>query len=52
VAVTVLALAALGAVGARLGGADQRRGTVRVVVWGVIAMAVTSAIGAVVGSAV
>ena len=52
VAVTVLALAALGSVGARLGGADQLRATVRVVGWGALAMAVTAAIGAFVGAAV
>jgi vacuolar iron transporter family protein len=52
VAVTVLALAVLGAVGARLGGADQLRATVRVVGWGALAMAVTAAIGAFVGAAV
>lgn len=38
--------------GARLGGADQLRATARVTVWGVLAMAVTYGIGAVVGSAV
>jgi len=52
VAVTVLALAVLGSVGARLGGADQRRATVRVVGWGALAMAVTAGIGALVGAAV
>jgi vacuolar iron transporter family protein len=49
VAVTVLALAALGAFGARLGGANQRRATVRVVGWGALAMAITAGIGALVG---
>jgi VIT1/CCC1 family predicted Fe2+/Mn2+ transporter len=52
VAVTLVALALLGDLGARLGGAPRRRATVRVVVWGAIAMAVTAAIGALVGSAV
>lgn len=52
VVVTVIALGALGATGAQLGGADPRRGTFRVVSWGVIAMAITSAIGALVGAAV
>jgi VIT1/CCC1 family predicted Fe2+/Mn2+ transporter len=52
VAVTVLALGVLGVLGARLGGADQRRATVRVVGWGVLAMAVTAGIGALVGAAV
>jgi vacuolar iron transporter family protein len=49
VAVTVVALAALGAIGARLGGANQRRATVRVLGWGVLAMAITAGIGALVG---
>jgi vacuolar iron transporter family protein len=49
VAVTVLALAALGSLGARLGGGNQRRATVRVVGWGAVAMAITAGIGALVG---
>ncbi len=49
VAVTMLALAALGSLGARLGGGNQRRATVRVVGWGAIAMGSTAAIGALVG---
>ncbi len=49
VAVTVLALATLGSLGARLGGANQRRATVRVVGWGALAMAATAGIGALVG---
>jgi vacuolar iron transporter family protein len=52
VVVTLIALAALGLTGARLGGADQVRATARVTVWGAVAMAVTYGIGAVVGSAV
>jgi vacuolar iron transporter family protein len=52
VAITLLALAALGALGARLGGADPRRATARVVGWGALAMAVTAGIGALVGAAV
>lgn len=52
VAVTVLALAVLGALGARLGGGDQRRATARVVGWGALAMAITAGIGALVGAAV
>jgi vacuolar iron transporter family protein len=48
--VTVLALAALGAVGARLGGANLRPATVRVVGWGALAMAITAGIGALVGA--
>ena len=43
--VTVFALAALGALGAKAGAAPLLRATVRVVVWGVFAMAVTAAVG-------
>jgi VIT1/CCC1 family predicted Fe2+/Mn2+ transporter len=50
VAVTLVALAVLGDLGARLGGAPRRPATVRVVVWGAIAMAVTAGIGALVGT--
>ncbi|WP_035126122.1 VIT1/CCC1 transporter family protein [Conexibacter woesei] len=50
VAVTLVALALLGDLGARLGGAPRRRATVRVVIWGALAMAITAAIGALVGS--
>lgn len=52
VVVTLLALALLGATGARLGGAPPLRPTLRVVSWGIAAMAVTYAIGAAVGTAV
>ena len=52
VLVTLAALALLGDLGARLGGAPRVRATVRVVVWGAIAMAITAAIGALVGTAV
>jgi VIT1/CCC1 family predicted Fe2+/Mn2+ transporter len=52
VVVTLIALAALGAVGARLGGAPLVRAAARVAVWGAVAMALTYAIGAVVGTAV
>jgi VIT1/CCC1 family predicted Fe2+/Mn2+ transporter len=52
VAVTLFALGMLGALGARLGGADQRHATARVVGWGALAMAVTAGIGALVGAAV
>ena len=51
IVVTVLALAGLGALGARLGGAPELPAVVRVVVWGAVAMGVTSGIGALVGSA-
>ena len=46
----VLALAATGWVSARLGDADARRATVRVVAGGLLAMAVTYGIGALVGT--
>ena len=52
VAVTILALAVLGYTGARLGGGPRLQATARVVVWGAVAMAVTSGIGAIVGAAV
>ena len=45
-------LAALGTIGARVGGADILRPTIRVVFWGAMAMLVTAAIGALVGRAV
>jgi VIT1/CCC1 family predicted Fe2+/Mn2+ transporter len=51
VAVTIAGLALLGDVGARLGGARRLPATARVVVWGVVAMAVTAGIGALVGQA-
>lgn len=50
-AATLLALGALGALGAQAGGAPRWRATLRVMVWGVLAMAATSAIGALVGQA-
>lgn len=52
VAVTLVALAALGTAGARLGGAPTTTATARVVLWGAVAMAVTAGIGALVGAAV
>lgn len=52
VAVTLLALALLGDLGARLGGAPRMRATARILVWGVVAMAITSGIGALVGTTV
>lgn len=51
-AVTLVALGLLGGLGARLGGAPQWRATVRVVAWGVAAMAITATIGALVGTVV
>jgi VIT1/CCC1 family predicted Fe2+/Mn2+ transporter len=50
--VALLALALLGNAGARLGGAPRGPATARVLSWGALAMAVTSAIGAAVGSVV
>jgi VIT1/CCC1 family predicted Fe2+/Mn2+ transporter len=50
VVVTLIALAGLGFTGARLGGADPQQATIRVTVWGAIAMAVTYGIGAAIGS--
>lgn len=43
--VTIITLAALGALGARAGAAPVLRATLRVVIWGVFAMAVTAGIG-------
>lgn len=52
VVVSLLSLAALGIVGARLGGAPKGRAAVRVLVGSGLAMAATAAIGAIVGTAV
>ena len=52
VALTLVALALLGDIGARLGGARRLPATLRVFVWGAAAMAVTAGIGALVGAAV
>jgi len=49
-AVSVFCLAALGAMGAKTGGAAVLKGTIRVTFWGVIAMAVTAGIGALFGT--
>ena len=49
---TLLFLALLGAVGARTGGASMLRGAVRVAFWGALAMALTSAVGALFGTVV
>jgi len=48
----LLGLAALGAIGARAGGAAMIRPTLRVVFWGAVAMGSTAAIGALIGQAV
>ena len=52
VAVTVLALAILGIVGARLGGAPWPRPTLRVLTAGIAAMAFTALVGRIVGAAI
>jgi vacuolar iron transporter family protein len=49
---SLLFLALLGAIGARAGGADIMRATMRVTFWGAIAMALTAGIGALVGKVV
>ncbi len=50
-AATLVGLGSLGGLGARAGGAPLQRAAVRVMVWGALAMAATSAIGALVGQA-
>jgi len=52
VTVSIITLALLGATGARLGGAPMAPAVARVVGWGVLAMAVTAAIGSLFGIAV
>lgn len=49
---SLIFLAVLGAVGARAGGADVLRATVRVTFWGALAMALTAGIGKVFGTVV
>ncbi len=51
-AVSLILLAVLGALGARAGGADILKPTLRVAFWGALAMAVTAGIGALIGHAV
>ena len=51
-AVSVALLALLGALGARAGGASLLKPTLRVAMWGALAMAVTAGIGALIGKAV
>ena len=46
---SLLFLALLGALAARVGGADVMRGAMRVTFWGALAMAVTAGVGALVG---
>jgi VIT1/CCC1 family predicted Fe2+/Mn2+ transporter len=52
VLVTLLALGLLGDLGARLGGAPRLPATARVLLFGIVAMAATAGIGALVGTAV
>jgi VIT1/CCC1 family predicted Fe2+/Mn2+ transporter len=47
--VSIVALASLGALGAKIGGADILRPAARVAFWGALAMAVTAGVGAIVG---
>jgi VIT1/CCC1 family predicted Fe2+/Mn2+ transporter len=49
---TLIFLAALGALGAWLGGAPAAKPALRVVFWGALAMAVTAGIGALIGKAI
>jgi vacuolar iron transporter family protein len=49
---TILALIALGAIGARIGGAPIWRGAARVTLWGALAMLATALVGWVFGTAV
>jgi VIT1/CCC1 family predicted Fe2+/Mn2+ transporter len=51
IAASLLFLGVLGALGARTGGADAWRATVRVLVWGAAAMLVTAAVGRLFGVA-
>ena len=50
--VALIVLAILGALGARTGGAAIWKPTLRVAFWGALAMAVTAAVGALIGHAV
>jgi VIT1/CCC1 family predicted Fe2+/Mn2+ transporter len=52
IAATLVALGLTGWAGARLGGAPAPRGILRVVIWGVAAMALTMLVGSVVGTTV
>lgn len=51
-AASLVALAILGALGARIGGAPVAKATVRVAFWGALAMAITAGIGKLVGTSV
>ncbi len=50
VAITLIALGWLGDLGARLGGAPKRRASIRIVIWGSVAMAITAGVGVLVGT--
>lgn len=52
VAVSLLCLAVLGALGARAGGADVMRSMIRVTFWGAMAMALTAGVGHLFGAVV
>ncbi len=52
VAVTLVGLALLGALGARLGGASRGRGSVRVLIGGAVALAVAALVGRIAGAVV
>ncbi|MGE0028831.1 MAG: VIT family protein [Thermoleophilia bacterium] len=52
VGLTIAALAALGAIGATLGGAPRWPAVARVTLWGAAAMGLTAAVGSLVGAAV
>jgi VIT1/CCC1 family predicted Fe2+/Mn2+ transporter len=47
---SIICLAALGAMGAKTGGANVLKGTIRVTFWGAVAMVVTAGIGAIFGT--
>ena len=51
-AASLLFLAFLGAIGAKAGGANVMKATLRVTFWGAFAMALTAGIGVLVGTAV
>jgi VIT1/CCC1 family predicted Fe2+/Mn2+ transporter len=51
-AASLMFLALLGAIGAKAGGANVMKATLRVTFWGAFAMALTAGIGALVGTAV
>jgi VIT1/CCC1 family predicted Fe2+/Mn2+ transporter len=48
----MVALAALGALGAQAGGAPKTRATLRVLFWGAAAMAITAGVGRIFGVSV